>query len=118
MGFPGGSANARDSGDMGLIHGFDPWIRKIPWRRKWQPTPVFLPGKWACILSALNFTALIVNHDICKLQMFLWIVHFLGEKVKISSQQYLYIHVMITEVITKRQVLVSFKQKRKECGMS
>ena len=23
--------------------GFDPWIRKIPWRRTWQPTPVFLP---------------------------------------------------------------------------
>ena len=26
-------------------HGFDPWIQKIPGRRKWQPTPVFLPGK-------------------------------------------------------------------------
>ena len=25
--------------------GFDLWARKIPWRRKWQPTPVFLPGK-------------------------------------------------------------------------
>ena len=24
---------------------FDPWVRKTPWRRKWQPTPVFLPGK-------------------------------------------------------------------------
>ena len=24
---------------------FDPWVRKIPWRRKWQTTPVFLPGK-------------------------------------------------------------------------
>ena len=24
-------------------HGFNPWIRKIPWRRAWQPTPVFLP---------------------------------------------------------------------------
>ena len=24
---------------------FDPWVRKIPWRRKWQSTPVFLPGK-------------------------------------------------------------------------
>ena len=24
---------------------FDPWVRKIPWRSKWQPTPVFLPGK-------------------------------------------------------------------------
>ena len=23
----------------------DPWVRKIPWRRKWQPIPVFLPGK-------------------------------------------------------------------------
>ena len=23
--------------------GLDPWVRKIPWRRKWQPTPVFLP---------------------------------------------------------------------------
>ena len=24
---------------------FTPWARKIPWRRKWQPIPVFLPGK-------------------------------------------------------------------------
>ena len=26
-------------------HGFDPWAKKIPWRRKWQPTPVSLPGE-------------------------------------------------------------------------
>ena len=25
--------------------GFDPWVGKIPWRRAWQPTPVFLPGE-------------------------------------------------------------------------
>ena len=25
--------------------GFDPWVGKIPWSRKWQPTPVFLPGE-------------------------------------------------------------------------
>jgi len=24
--------------------GFDLWVRKIPWRRKWQPTPVSVPG--------------------------------------------------------------------------
>jgi len=24
---------------------FSLWVRKIPWRRKWQPTPGFLPGK-------------------------------------------------------------------------
>ena len=33
-------ANAGDTGDR-----FNPWVRKIPWRRKWQPTLVFLPGK-------------------------------------------------------------------------
>ena len=27
------------------IHRFDPWVGKIPWRRKWQPTPGFLPRK-------------------------------------------------------------------------
>ena len=26
-------------------HGFDPWVRKIPWSRKWQPTAVLLLGK-------------------------------------------------------------------------
>ena len=26
-------------------HGFDPWVRKIPWKRTWQPTPIFLPGE-------------------------------------------------------------------------
>ena len=35
-------ADARDSGDVGLI----PWVGKIPWRRIWQPTPIFLPEKF------------------------------------------------------------------------
>ena len=26
-------------------HGFNPWVGKTPWRRKWQHTPIFLPGK-------------------------------------------------------------------------
>ena len=40
--FPGGSdgkASAYNVGDLGSIPG------SFPWRRKWQPTPVFLPGK-------------------------------------------------------------------------
>ena len=28
------------------VAGFDPWVGKIPWSRKWQLTPVFLPGKF------------------------------------------------------------------------
>ena len=27
-------------------HRFNPWVRKIPWSRKWRPTPVFLPGEF------------------------------------------------------------------------
>jgi len=34
-------ANAGDTRDSR----FYPWVRKIPWRRKWHSTPVFLPGK-------------------------------------------------------------------------
>ena len=26
-------------------HGFDPWVGKLPWKKKWQPTPVLLPGE-------------------------------------------------------------------------
>ena len=36
-------ANAGDVRDMGSIPGLG---RKISWRRKWQPTPVFLPGEF------------------------------------------------------------------------
>ena len=42
--FPGGS----DCKSMCLPcgrPGFNPWVRKILWRRKWQPTAVLLPGK-------------------------------------------------------------------------
>ena len=34
-------ANAGD----GKRHGFDPWVGRIPWRRAWHSTPVFLPGE-------------------------------------------------------------------------
>ena len=38
-----GKDSACSAGDTG--HGFNPWIGKITWRRKWQPIPVFLPEK-------------------------------------------------------------------------
>ena len=42
--FPGGSdgkESACNAGDLGS----HAWVGKIPWRREWQPTPVFLPGE-------------------------------------------------------------------------
>ena len=46
MGFPGDSAiNNLPAVQETLERGVDPWVRKTPWRRAWQPTPVFLPGE-------------------------------------------------------------------------
>ena len=33
--------SGKESADQCRRCRFDPWVRKIPWRRKWQPTPVF-----------------------------------------------------------------------------
>ena len=46
-GFPGG-ASGKEPRCQCRWHrrpGFDSWVGKIPWRRAWQPTPVFLPGE-------------------------------------------------------------------------
>ena len=48
MGFPG-SASGEESADRCKRyrrHSFNPWVGKIPWNREWQPTLVFLPGKF------------------------------------------------------------------------
>ena len=53
-GFPGGTSDKQPTCHCGTRkrHGFDPWVGKIPWRRKWQPTTVSLSGKshgpWGC----------------------------------------------------------------------
>ena len=44
MGFPGkeSACNTGAAGDTASIPG---WVGKIPWRKTWQPPPVFLPGE-------------------------------------------------------------------------
>ena len=75
MGFPGGSvvknppADARDVGDSD----FHSWVGKIPWRGKWQPTPVSLTGKsmdrgaWRATVygAAKNWTRLSTHTALC-----------------------------------------------------
>ena len=43
--------------------GFDPWVWKIPWTRKWQPIPVFLPGKFHRQKSLVGYSPWIPKLD-------------------------------------------------------
>ena len=110
--------------------GFDPWAGKIPWRRKWQPTPVLLPGKshgqgslgeglqcmewqrvehdWACVhawlptLSTRNFTPNIT----------------LGNKICICSK-HTPSHLLITALAWKHGKRSSIeRQVNKFCALS
>ena len=40
-----GGSDGKESACQCRRLGFYPWVRKIPWRKEWLPTPVFLPGK-------------------------------------------------------------------------
>ena len=57
--FPRASLEAQTVIYVCLQHGrpgFDPWVGKIPWRRKWQPTPVLLPGKFHGLRSLVGYS--------------------------------------------------------------
>ena len=45
LGLPRGHAVVKNLPADAKRHRFDPWVGKIPWIRKWQPTQVFLPGE-------------------------------------------------------------------------
>ena len=44
--FPGGASGKASACQCRSCrrHRFDLWVEKLPWRRKWHPTPVFFPG--------------------------------------------------------------------------
>ena len=45
LGFQGGASGKEPARQRRTHFRFDPWVEKIPWKRTWQPTPVFLPGE-------------------------------------------------------------------------
>ena len=78
-GLPGGTSGKERTCQCRRLKGclFNPWVGKIPWNRKWQPPPVFLPGKfhgqrsligygpWACKESGMTeYTQHTQNHNL------------------------------------------------------
>ena len=88
-------------------HRFDPLVRKIPWSRKWQPTPVFLSGKFHRESSLASYSPQVLDgsdkaehthtHTAlpaffsplwkfpCHMDSCLWLTLALGPKVQFSA---------------------------------
>ena len=76
---------------------FHPWIKKIPWRRKWQSTPVFLPGEShglrnLVVYSPLGHKELNTNKHACVFNWHLGCSHVLAtiNSAAMSSTVFIY----------------------------
>ena len=74
LGFPGGSVG-KESTFQCRRWRFSPWVGKIPWRRAWQPTPVFLPenpmdgGAWWATVHGVH-TVYLQHYERCDSYLF------------------------------------------------
>ena len=79
---------------------FDPWVGKIPWRKAWQPTPVFLPGEshdrgawWAAVHRVAKSQTRLkrlsmhqrVRRDLKVFLSTLWIFTLMAESEELKS---------------------------------
>ena len=84
----------KKNGSSGSRPGFNPWVRKIPWKRKWQPTPVLLPGKSHGQRSLVDYspwdrkesdtTERLHFHSHGKMPRLIFTINFESEKFKLK----------------------------------
>ena len=89
-GFPGGSV--RKESACNWRRRFNPWVGKIHWRRKWQPTPLFLPGEFLGQRSLAGYSP--------------W-----GHRVRHNWETHIHTH-------TRLQVVFSFERHLQHKSMS
>ena len=94
-GFPGGSVKKNLP-----TNGFSPWVGKIPWRRKRQPTAVFLPGESHGQRSLAGYSPWshrvsdMTEHrgSVCYQTFFTWISHRYLKPLPMSSVKFIHQH--------------------------
>ena len=78
---------------------FDPWVGKIPWRRKWQPIPVFLPQEFHGQRSLVGYTVHRVTKNWTQLKQ-LSMQAILNNHIKGGPWQILsFLHMRYDEVV-------------------
>ena len=69
--------------------GFDPWVGKIPWKREWQPNPIFLPGEVHAQTMGLqrvgHYWAIFVYHMVCPFKLYSSVVFLIKNCATINS---------------------------------
>ena len=85
MGFPAGTSGKEPACQSRRCKrcGFDPWVGKITWSRKLQPTPVFLPGESHGQRSLVGYSLWVRKESDTTEQLTLWsdiYKHFYGVK--------------------------------------
>ena len=90
-------------------HGFNPWVRKIPWRRSWQPTPVFLPGQsqWQRSLAVTVHRVAKSWRQVKQLSMHECEFHlelFMRRSIKFFAIFFLLMHLIIKLKVTDRNM--------------
>ena len=96
-GFPGGAIGKEPACQCRRYTacGFNPWVRKIPWRRTWQPIPVFLPGESHGQRSLEGYSPLggtRVGHDWSDLAH----TFHIGGVPQMSGDGWLFVHTWVT----------------------
>ena len=90
--------NGKEPACQWRSHRFNPWVEKISWRRKWQPTPVFLPGEFHWQRSLVDYSprSQRVGHDLATKQQQRYSINFsitfvlLGSKLCILKIQHIF----------------------------
>ena len=105
---------------------FDTWVGKIPWRRAWQPAPVFLPGEshelrslagcspWGC--SELNMTEqLALLFTLCSFSLALHLLRFPCTHLKGAAKSLSRVRLFATPWTAAYQAPPSMGFSRQEC---
>ena len=61
---------------------FNAWVRKIPWKREWLPTPVFLPGEFYGQRSLVGYSPWSHKESDMTERLTLTLSHILNSKVR------------------------------------
>ena len=85
---------------------FDSWVRKIPWRKKWQPTPVFLPGesrgqRSLAVYSPWDHKESDTTEQLTPLSLFTWCCTF----YKFGHMSCIHLYSTIQSIFTARNIL-------------